>query len=129
VPGLLPSGSGWEDDLAFANRIGFTDIIKRPTVSGKELRAEEYAYRKSQLVEKLEIANRNLVIFTFKNTATILFWELLRLELHRQADRRRRGVRDAGAYAPSAVVQTQLAELTRSVSIDEIERRDRNARR
>lgn len=115
--GLLPSGSGWEDDLAFANGIGFTDIIKRPTVSAKELRAEEYAYGKSRLVERLEIANPNLVIFTFKKTATILFGGFPGSSFIGK----RIGDADVfvmpGPYAPSAVVQTQLAELTRSVSI------------
>ncbi len=71
--GLLPSGSGWEDDLAFANGIGFTDIIKRPTKSAKELRPAEYDHGKLMLLEKLEAARPELVIFTFKKTATILF--------------------------------------------------------
>jgi TDG/mug DNA glycosylase family protein len=70
---VLPSGSGWEDDLAFANGLGFTDIIKRPTASAKELRAEEYTYGKSLLTEKIEMVGPKLVVFTFKKTATILF--------------------------------------------------------
>jgi TDG/mug DNA glycosylase family protein len=42
---LLPHASGWEDDLAYENGIGFTDIVKRPTAKAREVRADEYAAR------------------------------------------------------------------------------------
>lgn len=41
---LLPRGSHWEDDLGFANGIGFTDIVKRPTRSATEVRAHEFVH-------------------------------------------------------------------------------------
>jgi double-stranded uracil-DNA glycosylase len=112
--GFLPHGSGWEDDLAFANGIGFTDIIKRPTASAKELRTEEYDHGKLMLLEKLEAARPELVIFTFKKTATILFGSF--------PDSGFIGKKLGGAevfvmpgpYAPGATVEAQLSELRRS---------------
>src|SRR5207237_1110520 len=47
--GLLPNEPGWEDDLAFANGVGFTDIVKRPTARANEIRPEEFAYGKPLL--------------------------------------------------------------------------------
>lgn len=70
--GLVSSAAGWEDDDAFANGVGFTDIIKRPTARAEELRAEEFVYGKMLLVEKLERCTPQLIVFTFKKTATVL---------------------------------------------------------
>jgi hypothetical protein len=70
-PGLQ-SASGWEDDAAFADGVGFTDI-KRPTASAAELRPEEFAFGRTLLVQKLESAPPQLVIFTFKKPATVYF--------------------------------------------------------
>jgi TDG/mug DNA glycosylase family protein len=112
--GLLPSGSGWEDDLAFANGIGFTDIIKRPTASAGELRTEEYDHGKLLLHEKLETARPELVIFTFKKTATVLFGTFPGSGF---IGRRLGGSAVfvmPGPYAPGAIVEEKLAELRRS---------------
>ncbi len=70
--GALPSGAGYEDDLAFASGIGFTDIVKRPTSSAGELGAKEYRYGRDLLLEKLARHSPRLVIFTFKKTAEVL---------------------------------------------------------
>jgi double-stranded uracil-DNA glycosylase len=70
--GLLPAAAGWEDDAAFAVGIGFTDNVKRPTASAKDLRAEELAHGKSILVSKLEAVQPAIVAFTFKKTATVV---------------------------------------------------------
>lgn len=68
--GLLPdTWDGFEDDAAFAAGIGFTDIIKRPTRSAKELRPTEYEYGRELLLAKLGEYAPELVIFTFKKTA------------------------------------------------------------
>ena len=73
IAGLLTDvGEGYEDDLAFAAGIGFTDIIKRPTRSAKELRPAEFAHGRELLLGKLEQYTPGLVIFTFKKTATEL---------------------------------------------------------
>jgi TDG/mug DNA glycosylase family protein len=66
IPGAL---EGYEDDVAFDSGIGFTDIVKRPTASAKELRAVEYEHGREVLEAKLERFRPELVIFTFKRTA------------------------------------------------------------
>lgn len=70
---LKRQASGYEDDAAFAAGVGFTDIIKRPTRSAKELNAAEYAHGHETLLAKLEEHEPHLVIFTFKKTAEVLF--------------------------------------------------------
>jgi TDG/mug DNA glycosylase family protein len=71
--GVLPAGDDYEDDLAFAAGVGFTDIIKRPTPSAKELRPAEYSHGRELLELKLLEHRPQLIVFTFKKTATILF--------------------------------------------------------
>lgn len=72
--GLLPTAfEGYEDDAAFAAGTGFTDIVKRPTRSSKELRADEFRHGRRALLEKLESCTPELVIFTYKETAKRLF--------------------------------------------------------
>lgn len=70
--GLLPRESGWEDDLAFENGIGFTDIVKRPTGKASEVRREEFEHGRELLRAKIETVAPGLVIFTFKKTADVL---------------------------------------------------------
>jgi double-stranded uracil-DNA glycosylase len=71
--GVIPqAGDGYEDDAALRAGIGFTDIVKRPTPSAKEVRPEEYAHGRELLEAKLERFRPDLVIFTFKKTAEIL---------------------------------------------------------
>jgi hypothetical protein len=45
--GWLPDKPGCEDDLAFANGIGFTDIVKRPTANVSMVSSREFAFRKA----------------------------------------------------------------------------------
>lgn len=71
--GVLPRTPGWEDDLAFADGIGFTDIVKRPTAKAAEVRPAEFEYGRGLLRDKVEAAAPRLVIFTFKKTAEVLF--------------------------------------------------------
>jgi len=72
--GLIPSSfQGWEDDAAFECGVGFTDIVKRPTPSEREIRAAEYAHGRPLLAEKLTAAAPSIVIFTFKKVATKYF--------------------------------------------------------
>jgi TDG/mug DNA glycosylase family protein len=53
--GMLPRKPGWEDDLAYANGVGFT-IVKRPTASEKEVRPEKFEHGRELLVPKIERA-------------------------------------------------------------------------
>jgi double-stranded uracil-DNA glycosylase len=72
--GVLPARvESYEDDVAFAAGIGFTDIVKRPTRSAKEIRREEFEHGRGLLSEKLAEHGPELVIFTFKKTAQTLF--------------------------------------------------------
>jgi double-stranded uracil-DNA glycosylase len=71
--GLLPNRPGWEDDLGFEQGIGFTDIVKRPTARASEISNEEFEHGRDLLRAKIEVARPQLVIFTFKKTAEILF--------------------------------------------------------
>jgi double-stranded uracil-DNA glycosylase len=71
--GVLPVKKEWEDDAAFAAGIGFTDIVKRPTRAAADIDGEELEYGRSLLLEKLDAAQPELVIFTFKKSATVIF--------------------------------------------------------
>jgi TDG/mug DNA glycosylase family protein len=71
--GVLSRESGWEDDIAFSDGIGFTDIVKRPTAGEREVRRDEFAHGRELLRLKVEAAAPGLVIFTFKKTAQVLF--------------------------------------------------------
>ena len=74
--GVLPEAArGQEDDAAFAAAIGFTDIVKRPTASASELRAEDYAQGRELLLSKLAEHRPGLVIFTYKKSARALLGE------------------------------------------------------
>ena len=66
---------GHEDDAAFAGGVGFTDIIKRPTRSAKELRREEFEHGREDLVTKIECFRPKLVVFTYKDAAKAVFGE------------------------------------------------------
>lgn len=69
---LISPVEGWEDDAAYASGIGFTDIVKRPTARADQLRSDEFAYGTELLVEKLKRCGPQLIVFTFKKTATVL---------------------------------------------------------
>jgi double-stranded uracil-DNA glycosylase len=71
--GLISAGEGYEDDLAFSEGVGFTDIVKRPTPSAKGITPEEYEHGKQLLAGKLTERRPELMIFTFKKTAEVLF--------------------------------------------------------
>lgn len=110
--GLLPDTSGWEDDLAFEQGIGFTDIVKRPTVKATELRTEEFVHGHEALRAKIEAAQPRLLLFTFKKTAQILLGPFAGNGLIRGRD-----VGGSlsfvmpGPYAPRPEVNERLREL------------------
>jgi TDG/mug DNA glycosylase family protein len=72
IVGLLPPGSGYQDDRAYAGGIGFSDVVKRPTRSAAEVHPSELAYGRALLEDKLKKTGTPLVIFTFKKAATAL---------------------------------------------------------
>jgi TDG/mug DNA glycosylase family protein len=71
--GVLPRTPGWEDDLAFAHGIGFTDLVKRPTASAREVGPEELEHGRRRLLAKLDALSPQLLLFTFKEPARVLF--------------------------------------------------------
>src|SRR5438132_6240762 len=71
--GVVPTCAGWDDDVAFASGIGFTDIVKRPTANAKDVRREEFEFGERLLREKLERVRPERVVFTFKKTGERLF--------------------------------------------------------
>jgi double-stranded uracil-DNA glycosylase len=70
--GLLPPGSGYEDDRAYAGGVGFSDVVKRPTRSAAEVHPSELTYGRTLLEDNLMSVETRLVIFTFKKAATAL---------------------------------------------------------
>jgi TDG/mug DNA glycosylase family protein len=111
--GLLPDGAGWEDDRAFANGVGFTDIVKRPTAKASEIGSEEFAHGKPLLERKLAEAHPELLVFSFKRTAEILFGEMAGNGF---VGRQLAGAEVfvmPGPYAKAGEVSARLAELGR----------------
>jgi TDG/mug DNA glycosylase family protein len=71
--GVLPDrGTEFEDDVAFAAGIGFTDVIKRPTPNAKALPASELQHGRDLLVGRLKTYAPGTVIFVFKKAAETL---------------------------------------------------------
>jgi double-stranded uracil-DNA glycosylase len=72
--GLLPAYDGrWEDDVAYELAIGQTDVVKRPTSKADKVGAEEFAYGRQRLHQRLAEVRTELVIFTFKAAAQRVF--------------------------------------------------------
>jgi TDG/mug DNA glycosylase family protein len=110
--GLLPATSGWEDDLAFENGIGFTDIVKRATAKASEVRPDEYAHGRDLLRAKMQAVQPRLVIFTFKKTAEVLFGPIAGNGLINERDLAGAPIFVMpGPYAPRRAVERRLSEL------------------
>lgn len=109
---VLPRAPGWEDDLAFENGIGFTDIVKRPTQKASEVRRDEFEHGREVLRTKIDATRPRLIILTFKKTAEVLFGPLAGNGLMP-------GLELGGApifvmpgpYAPGGEVNERLSEL------------------
>lgn len=71
---LIPAAPrGGEDDAAFEAGVGFTDIVKRPTASAKDLRSAEYVHGRELLATKLGDIKPRLILFTYKKAAEAVF--------------------------------------------------------
>ncbi len=66
------SADGFEDDQAYAQSLGFTDAVKRPTRRADALRPGELAHGHELLVARLAKIAAPRVLFTFKNAAVAL---------------------------------------------------------
>jgi TDG/mug DNA glycosylase family protein len=113
--GLLPAGSAYQDDRAYAGGIGFSDVVKRPTRSAEEIHPGELAYGRPLLEDKLKKTGTPLVIFTFKKAATALLGDFAGHGLL-SPSRRLAGARVfvmPGPYEQSDRVAAALDELKR----------------
>ena len=64
--------AGTEDETAFAEGFGFTDVVKRPSTSADELDFEDYQYGRPIVLAKLQEMKPAVVCFVFKKAADIL---------------------------------------------------------
>jgi TDG/mug DNA glycosylase family protein len=113
--GLLPPGSGYQDDRAYAGGIGFSDMVKRPTSSAAEVHSGELTFGRALLEDKLKETGTPLVIFTFKKAATALLGDFAGHGLL-SPSRRLAGARVfvmPGPYEQSDRVAAALDELKR----------------
>ncbi len=68
----LPDGAHTFEDAALASGVGFTDIIKRPTVGEKDLVAGELEHGRGLLTEKLAALDVPLVVCVFRHPVEAL---------------------------------------------------------
>lgn len=68
----LPDGVRTFEDAALASGIGFTDIVKRPTVGEKDLVAGELEHGRGLLREKLEALGVPVVVCVFRHPVEAL---------------------------------------------------------
>ncbi|MFC4828254.1 uracil-DNA glycosylase family protein [Agromyces aurantiacus] len=71
--GLFPRPSGPHfEGVALASGVGFTDIVKRPSVGEGDVTKEEIRYGSAQLADKLGSAGMGLVICVFRHPVRAL---------------------------------------------------------
>ena len=63
----LPEGR--EDEVAFKAGFGFTDVIKKPSASAKELDTKDYEHGRQVTLHKLLEVRPQLVCFVYKRAA------------------------------------------------------------
>lgn len=68
----LPDGARIFEDAALASGVGFTDIVKRPTVGEKDLVAGELEHGRGLLAEKLGALDVPLVVCVFRHPVEAL---------------------------------------------------------
>lgn len=69
---LPPTNAGFEDDAAFSEGIGFTDIVKRPTARSDEVPDSEMRHGAELLRTRIEQVRAPVLIFPFKRAAVAL---------------------------------------------------------
>jgi TDG/mug DNA glycosylase family protein len=112
--GLLPADApgGHEDDALFAQGVGFTDIVKRATARAHDLRPEEFAHGRVELLRKLTEVDAPLILFTYKRTAEVLFGRFAGAGLVAGQDvLPGEAFVMPGPYAPGPQVDATLAQL------------------
>ncbi len=69
---LQLAGEGFEDDVAVAAGVGFTDLVKRPTGRADELTPDELRHGRQVLERKLSDLDGPVLVFPFKAAAVAL---------------------------------------------------------
>lgn len=101
----LPAGR--QDEAAFAQGLGFADLVRRPTVSANEISKTELARSVPDLVNRLRPAEGALVIFVYALAHKAANRELIEAGW--------RVARMPGPYASRQLVATQMAEIAESI--------------
>lgn len=70
--GVVSEGAGFEDDRAFADGLGFTDLVKRPTARADGLAPAELDHGRELLGKRLRRFQIPRIIFTFKKSAIVV---------------------------------------------------------
>lgn len=100
------------DDAAVAHGIGFTDIVKRPSVGEKDLRPEELEYGRPLLLAKLQAAAIPLIICVFRHPVKALIGTYGTPGFQTQTtDWGAQIFRMPSPYAPIEEVATTMGEL------------------
>ena len=103
-----PLRAGAEDQEAFALGFGFADLVRRPTLSCKDLSAEEKRVAVGDLVARLEaLGDKPIILFTYKEP-----WTLAEPALARQGFT---VLRMPGPYEKRDVAKAMMDELRREL--------------
>jgi TDG/mug DNA glycosylase family protein len=95
--------AGVEDDIAFEQGLGFTDIVKRPTARSSDISDSELFIGAPTLASRIEVARGALVIFVFKRAFDASASDLVK--------RAWRVARMPGPYAAREQVEASMRDL------------------
>jgi TDG/mug DNA glycosylase family protein len=102
----LPLHVGAEDKAAFAQGFGFADLIRRPTISTKDLGRTEKRAAVEDLLKRLKnLGDKPTVVFTYKEP-----WELAEPALTRDGFT---VLRMPGPYTKGEVAKVMMQEIRR----------------
>lgn len=116
--GLFPASDGpYFEDAALGAGIGFTDIVKRPSVGERDVTRAEIAHGRTVLTEALAARAVGLVVCVFRHPADALLGTTTKPGM--QGARTSWGgqvFRMPGPYASRQDVRDVMGELTRALA-------------
>ena len=104
---------GKEDDVLFAQGVGFTDVVKRPSPRANALSSRDLTHGRGELERKLAALDVPLLIFTYKRTAQLLYGPFAGAGFITEPGERQARFVMPGPYAPRALADELLADLRR----------------
>ena len=104
---------GEEDDVLFAQGVGFTDIVKRPSPRANALSSRDLAHGRERLARKLASLDVPLLIFTYKRTAQVLYGAFEGAGFISEPGEEQARFVMPGPYAPRPLAEALLADLRR----------------